>query len=61
MLPNTHAPMVIIPVAVISMSSLAKKKNNLGNMHNTMIHLQFWAYGSWDSLFLISMSQTANL
>ena len=27
----------------------------------TVIHLQFWAYGSWDSLFPISMSPTANL
>ena len=26
-----------------------------------LIHLQFWAYGSWDSLFPISMSPTANL
>ena len=26
----------------------------------TVIHLQFWAYGSWDSLFPISMSPTAN-
>ena len=26
-----------------------------------VIHLQFWAYGSWDSLFPISMSPTANL
>ena len=26
-----------------------------------VIHIQFWAYGSWDSLFPISMSQTANL
>ena len=25
------------------------------------IHLQFWAYGSWDSLFPISMSPTATL
>ena len=26
-----------------------------------VIHLQFWAYGSWDSLFPISMSSIANL
>ena len=26
-----------------------------------VINLQFWAYGSWDSLFPISMSPTANL
>ena len=26
-----------------------------------MIHLQFWAYGSWNLLFPISMSPTANL
>ena len=26
-----------------------------------VLHLQFWAYGSWDLLFSISMSQTANL
>ena len=26
-----------------------------------VIHLQFWAYGSWDSLFPKSMSPTANL
>ena len=26
----------------------------------TVIHLQFWAYGSWDSLFPISMSPSAN-
>ena len=28
---------------------------------NTVIHLQFWAYGSWDLLFPISMSLNANL
>ena len=28
---------------------------------NTVIHLQFWAYGSWDSLFLISMSPSWKL
>ena len=28
---------------------------------SSVIHLQFWAYGSWDSLFPISMSPTANL
>ena len=27
----------------------------------SVIHLQFWAYGYWDSLFPISMSPTANL
>ena len=26
-----------------------------------VIHLQFWAYGSWDSLLPISMGPTANL
>ena len=26
-----------------------------------VIHLQFWVYESWDLLFPISMSQTANL
>ena len=26
-----------------------------------VIHLQFWAYGSWNSLFPISVSPTANL
>ena len=26
-----------------------------------VIHLQFWANGSWDSLFPISMSPTAKL
>ena len=26
-----------------------------------MIHLQFWAYGSWDSLFPISMSPNCKL
>ena len=29
--------------------------------YDSVIHLQFWAYGSWDSLFPISMSPTANL
>ena len=29
--------------------------------YETVIHLQFWAYESWDSLFPISMSPTANL
>ena len=28
---------------------------------NSVIHLQFWAYGSWNSLIPISMSPTANL
>ena len=28
---------------------------------SAVIYLQFWAYGSWDSLFPISMSPTANL
>ena len=27
----------------------------------SVIHLHFWAYGPWDSLFPISMSPTANL
>ena len=31
----------------------------LKNMFNAVIHLQFWAYGSWDSLLPISMSSTA--
>ena len=26
-----------------------------------VIHLQFWAYGSWDSLYLISMSPNCKL
>ena len=26
-----------------------------------VIHLQFWAYGSWDSLFPISMSPNSKL
>ena len=26
-----------------------------------VIHLQFWAYGSWDSLFPISMSSNCKL
>ena len=35
MVPNMPVLMVVIPMVVISMSSLAKKeKNNLGNMHN---------------------------
>ena len=35
---NVPVPMVIIPMVVISMSSLAKKeKNNLGNIHNKSI------------------------
>ena len=38
MVPNMPVTMVIIPMVVISMSSLAKKeKNNLGNMHNKNI------------------------
>ena len=28
---------------------------------STVIHLQFWAYGSWDSLFPISMSPSCKL
>ena len=28
---------------------------------SAVIHLLFWAYGSWDSLFPISMGLTANL
>ena len=38
--------------------------SNIGSNKQTfraVIHLQFWAYGSWDSLFPISMSPTANL
>ena len=31
------------------------------SMAHTVIHVQFWAYGSWDSLFPKSMSPTANL
>ena len=27
----------------------------------SVIHLQFWAYGSWDSLFPISMSPNCKL
>ena len=27
----------------------------------SVIHLQFWAYGSWDSLFPILVNPTANL
>ena len=37
---------------------------NLGRVGThilTVIRLQFWAYGSWDSPFPISMSPTANL
>ena len=38
MVPNMPVPMVIIPMEVISMSSLVKKeKSNLGNMHNKNI------------------------
>ena len=38
MVHNRSVPMVIIPMLVISMSSLAKnEKNNLGNMHNKNI------------------------
>ena len=32
-----------------------------GSTANTVIHLQFWAYGSLDSMFPISMSPTENL
>ena len=32
-----------------------------GPYRHAVIHLQFWAYGSWDSLFPISMSPTENL
>ena len=34
--------------------------NNIHLMYYTVIHLQFWAYGSWDSLFPISMSGVQN-
>ena len=30
-------------------------------VQDAVIHLLFWAYRSWDSLFPISMSPTANL
>ena len=37
--------MVIIPMVVISMTSLAKKeKNNLGNMHNKKILGDYYTY-----------------
>ena len=29
--------------------------------YHPVIHLQFWAYGSWDSLFPISMSPNCKL
>ena len=32
---------------------------NICPLPKAVIYLQFWAYGSWDSLFPISMSQTA--
>ena len=35
--PNMPVPMVIIPLSVISMSILAKKEKNRGNMHNKSI------------------------
>ena len=37
--------------------------SNFENFHwsYTAIHLQFWAYGSWDSLFPISMSPNCKL
>ena len=35
-------------------------RHKIGGGH-TVIHLQFWANESWDSLFPISMSPTANL
>ena len=30
-------------------------------IYKAVIHLQFWAYGPWDSLFPISMNPTANI
>ena len=35
--------------------------NTFVELYLSVIHLQFWAYGSWDLLFPISMSSTANL
>ena len=34
---------------------------NQNKKTESVIHLQIWAYGSWDSLFPISMSPTENL
>ena len=53
-----------------SFVKLNGKKNGQYNMKmlypnlcykEAVIHLQFWAYGSWDSLFPISVSPAANL
>ena len=38
-----------------------RHSNAIFLMEGTVIHLQFSAYESWDSLFSISMSPTANL
>ena len=56
-----------------SMYTVYKKKGNrmfdieyhnnvltLRSRDLAVIHLQFWAYGSWESLFPIPMSPTAN-
>ena len=42
-------------------TSNATAFNNTKLLAYLVIHLQFWAYGSWDSLFPISTSPTANL
>ena len=37
-------PMVIIPMVVVSMSSLVKKEKDLGNMHNKNIQRDYYTY-----------------
>ena len=52
MVPNMPVSMFIIPMVVISMSSLAKKeKNNLGSMHNKNIEEDYYSY----HLFCLSL------
>ena len=45
---------------IISVKPTIFKHHKIDKL-KTVIHLLFWAYGSWDSLFPISMSPTANL
>ena len=49
MLPKLDQQMIMLPILDQQMMMLP------------VIHLQFWVYGSWDSLFLISISPNCKL
>ena len=54
-----------LPADLVLVSDLGSFKTGVSKINRsqpyTVIHLQFWAYGSWDSLFPISMSPHCKL